>query len=149
MTTANYRRPLPRIRESTKPFWDACKKHELRVQKCTNCGTFRFPYRPMCASCNSTKYEWAKVNGTGQIFSFITVPAFPMGGSPMGTWPRDDYPINIAIIELPDAGKVHIVSNIVDCPFDKIKVGMPVELVFEDVTNDITLPKFKPSASEH
>ena len=62
----------------------------------------------------------------------------------MATWPADGYPINVVIIELPDAGGVHLASNIVDCKAEDIHTGMTVKVVFDDVTDEVTLPKFKP-----
>jgi hypothetical protein len=98
----------------------------------------------MCPNCNSLNEEWSQVSGKGEVFSYIIVPAYPLRGSPMGYWPQDDYPINIAIIQLSDAKDVRMVSTIVDCPFEDIRVGMPVEVVFDDVSAEVTLPKFRP-----
>lgn len=145
MMTNEYRRPLPKISETTRPFWEGCKRHELLIQRCGDCGTYRFPPRPMCPKCNSMNSGWSKVSGKGEIFSFIVVPGFKLQAAPMGSWPEDGYPINVVIVELPDAGGVHIVSNLVECRSEEIKVGMPVKVVFEDVTEEITLPKFRPA----
>ena len=62
----------------------------------------------------------------------------------MATWPADGYPINVAIVALPDADGVHLASNVVGCEAKDLKVGMKVSVVYEDVTPEVTLPKFKP-----
>lgn len=137
-----YRKPLPRIPEKTREFWDGCKRHELLIQRCKHCGTFRFPPRLMCSSCNSTSVEWSKVDGKGKIYSFIIPSAQAPGALPAKGF---EYPYAVALVELPDAGHVRIASNVVDCGLDDIRIGLPVEIVFDDVTEEITLPKFKPS----
>ncbi len=136
-----YQKAIPRVNELTKGFWEGCKQHELRIHKCKNCGSHRFPPRLMCPDCNSTNVEWSKVSGRGKIYSFI-IPHAPGPGEPPAR--GFDYPYAVLLVELPDAG-VRIPSNIVDCEINDIRVGMPVEVVFEDITPEITLPKFRPS----
>lgn len=131
-----YEKPLPEIRDHTKAFWEGCKRHELLIQRCGDCGTFRHPPRLICHECSSWNTEWVKITGRGIVYSYIVVrnhrnPAF-----------EKDLPI--ALIELSNAGQVRMVSNLVECKPDDIKIGMPVEVVFDDVTDEITLPKFKP-----
>ena len=141
----NYQKPLPRFHNRyAKDFYDGCKNRDLLIQRCKTCGKFRFPPQPMCPVCNSMEQEWTPVSGDGTVFTFAVIPGFEPRAVPMATWPADEYPINVAIIELPDAGGVHIVSNIVECEIEDIKVGMPVSVVFEDVTEEVTLPKFRP-----
>ncbi|MDA8373675.1 MAG: OB-fold domain-containing protein [Actinomycetota bacterium] len=84
------------------------------------------------------------MSGKGRIATFTVIPGYQRRAVPMFTWPSDAYPINVIIVELPDADGVHIVSNIVDCDLDELRVGMEVEVVFEDVTDEITLPRFRP-----
>ena len=139
---AEYQKPLPRVSERTKEFWEGCKRHELRVQKCSDCGQYRFPPLFMCPKCNSVNAEWSKVSGKGKIYSFIIPHRAAPGELPARGF---DYPYAVVLVELPDAGGVRIASNMVDCDLNDIKIGMPVEVVFDDVTDEITLPKFKPS----
>jgi len=130
-------RPLPGVDEDTKPFWDFCKQHELRVQKCLNCGKLYYPVSPICPHCLGMNYEWAKLSGKGEVYSFIVVrrryhPAF-----------ASDIPYAVAII-LTEEG-IHLLSNVVGVTPDAISIGMPVEVVFDDVDPEFSLPKFKPS----
>jgi len=142
--TTNYEKPLPQIRPDTAPFWEGCKRHELLIQRCSDCGTFRHPPRPMCPECNSLNSEWVKVT-KGTVYSYTVVHDRPM---PVLYLPgfANDRPLAIVLVELPEAGNIRMVSNIVDCRSEDLKIGTPVEVVFDDVTEEITLPKFKPTA---
>lgn len=142
--TAKYAKPLPRLHsQEAREFYDGCKRHELLIQQCKSCGKFRFPPQRMCPECNSLESKWTKVSGEGKVCSFTVIPHFEPRAVPMATWPADEYPILIVMVELPDANGVHIVSNIINCKPEEIKVGMPVKVVFEDVTEEVTLPKFQ------
>jgi len=133
----DYKKPLPYVYEETRPFWEGAKRHELLIQRCRECGKFVFFPRTLCPYCLSDNMEWVKASGRGKVYSFTIsyrtpVPSF-----------REDVPYNVAIIELEEG--VHMMSNIVQCKNEDIRVDMPVEVVFDDVTEEITLPKFKPS----
>lgn len=139
-----YDRPLPRFyADGSREFYEAATKHELRIQQCSECGRFRFPPQVMCPSCRSSKSQWTPVSGRGRIHTFTVVRGYEPRSVPMFSWPPDQYPIVVVIVELADAG-VRIVSNIIDCDPADLHVGMPVEVTFEDVTDDISLPKFRP-----
>ncbi len=144
MSTA-YDKPVPRFySEGAKEFYAAAKRHELHIQRCADCETFRFPPQRMCASCHSSDAEWAQVRGTGTIRTFTIIRSLEPRAVPMFSWPADGYPIVVIIVELSDAAGVHVVSNIVNCDPEEVRVGMEVEVVFDDVTDEITLPKFRP-----
>jgi uncharacterized OB-fold protein len=142
--TAKYQKPLPRLyTKDAREFYEGCKQHELLIQRCKSCEKFRFPPQRMCPECHSTQSEWAKVSGKGKVSSFTVIPHFEPRAVPMASWPEDGYPIMVVIVELPDAGGVHVVSNMINCNPEDIKVGMDVKVVFEEVTDEITLPKFE------
>lgn len=133
---SNYDKPLPYVHGETRPFWEGAKRHELLIQRCGDCGKFYFYPRSLCPHCMSDNIEWVKVSGKGKIYSFTI-------SHRTGTLPfQKDIPYNIAIIEL-DEG-VHMLSNVVECRNEDLRIGMPVEVVFDDVTPEITLPKFRP-----
>jgi uncharacterized protein len=67
---SDYKKPVPAITPDMKPFFDAAKRHELVVQRCTQCGTHRFPAREICSTCLSREAEWVQVSGDGEIFSY-------------------------------------------------------------------------------
>jgi uncharacterized OB-fold protein len=137
-----YAKPLPTPDPDTQPFWDACKEHEVRAQRCTGCGRFRWPPNPLCPHCRSWDFEWVKLAGTGEVYSYVVVhySAVPVFAAEM--------PYVVAHITMDGAdGAVRLVSNIVDCPWEEVRVGMRVAVVFEDVTPEFSLPKFRPLGS--
>jgi uncharacterized OB-fold protein len=118
-----------------KDFYAWCRRHELRFQRCTGCGTWRHVPRPMCAECQSTEWEWARVAGTGRIHCWTVVhralnKAF-----------ADDVPYAPVIVELDEGPRI---PSWVDMPIEALKVGARVEVWFDDVNDDVALPKFKP-----
>jgi len=131
-----YDKPLPYVHEETRSFWEGTKRHELWLQKCLDCGKFRFYPRSLCPYCFTYNTERIKVSGRGKVYSFTVShkPASPAF--------HQDVPYNIAIIDLEEG--VRMMSNIVDCKNEDIRIDMPVEIVFDDVTPEITLPKFRP-----
>jgi uncharacterized OB-fold protein len=131
-----YMKPLPKINADTKPFWDACRNHELRFQKCTECGHVRWPPSIICPLCYSNKTEWIRASGKGEIFSFVVYhkafhPAF-----------EADLPYVVAIVELEEGP--HFLTNIVGCDPGAVSCEMPVDVVWEDITEEFSLPKFRP-----
>jgi uncharacterized OB-fold protein len=131
-----YAKPLPRIDEETKGFWEACQRHELYVQKCGACATLRYYPRAVCPSCLSDRIEWVRCSGRGTVYTFTVTHQNQAPGF------RDTLPYVLAYVEL-DEG-VRMLTNIVGCAPDDVRIGMAVEVVFEDVTPTVTLPKFKP-----
>ena len=130
-----YNRPLPRRHGFGAEFYDFCKQHELRFQRCKGCGTWRQVPRDMCAKCGSPQWEWAKSSGKGTVFSWTTVM------QPMLPQFADVVPYSPVVIELEEG--VRMVSWLVDVAPGDIRIGLPVEVVFEDVTPEVTLPKFR------
>jgi uncharacterized OB-fold protein len=132
---AGYAKPLPVLEGLSKEFYDWCKQGQLRFQSCKSCGVWRHVPREMCAECGSWEWEWARSAGRGSVFTWtvVAVPLHPAF--------RDDVPLAPAVIEL-DEG-VRLLSQVVDCPPDALEIGMPVEVCFDDVTSEITLPKFR------
>jgi hypothetical protein len=126
--------PLPAITDDTRPFWAACRRHQLVVQRCTACAAFRHPPTPVCWRCRSFAHEWVPVSGRGTIFSFAVVhraflPALEAA-----------VPYTVIVVALDDAPGVRLVSNLVE---GAPAVGRPVEVLFEDVTPEVTLPRFR------
>lgn len=137
-------RPVPVPDVDTRPFWEACQQGELRAQRCTSCGRFRWPPQGFCPSCYGWEYEWLRLSGRGTVTSFSVVhhsavPSF-----------KDDLPYVVALIALEGTDDhVTITSNVVGCPWDTVEVGMPVEVVFNAVTAEATLPQFRAVEQAH
>ena len=139
MAKEEIRKPLPEITPVNQPFWDGAKAGKLMMQKCQNCGTWVFCPRPVCGDCASDKLEWVQVSGKGKVFSF-TVIREVVGQALRGFAP--DIPYVTAWVDLDDGPR--FCSNIIGCPIEKVHIDMPVEVVFEESGDGITLPKFKP-----
>lgn len=128
--------PIPVPDSDNQGFWDGCRRGELRLQRCTGCGRWRHHPRPMCAGCGSLGYEWAHASGRGVVHTFTivhrpTLPAF-----------EADLPYNVVVVALEEG--VFMVSNVVDCPPEALRIGMAVEVVFAPLSAEITLPTFRP-----
>jgi len=135
MAEATYNRPLPRRRGMAADFYQFCKQHELCFQRCTDCSAWRHVPRDMCAKCGSLNWEWTKSSGKGKLFSWTTVR------QPMLPQFADLVPYSPVVIEM-DEG-VRLVSWLIDVPPEELRLGLPVEVVFDDVTPEVTLPKFR------
>ncbi len=131
-----YRKPLPRIDEESRAYWEALARHELYFQRCRDCGTKRFYPRALCTSCLSSATEWVRASGRGTVYSFTVTHQNQAPGF------REELPYVLAIVAL-DEG-VRMMTNVIGCAPDAVRVGMEVEVVFEDVTAEITLAKFRP-----
>jgi hypothetical protein len=132
-----YNKPLPQPNADTKPFWDGCKEHQLRFQKCRNCGHLRWPPSIICPICYSPETEWTVASGKGKIYTFaIYHHAYDK------TF-ENDLPYVVALVELEEGP--HILTNIVGCSPSEVQCDMPVEVTWEDVTKQFSLPKFKPA----
>ena len=136
-TAASYAKPLPVITPENKPFWDACKAGELRMQQCTDCRHIRYPINLVCPRCLSSGAEWVRLSGRGTVFSYIVFHQVYHAAY------KDDVPYNVAMIQLEEGPRMF--SNVVGVPNDAVKVGDPVEVLFDPVTPEVSLPKFRPA----
>jgi uncharacterized OB-fold protein len=132
--TTQYQKPTPEINDENRAFWEGCRQGELRVQKCSNCGHIRH-LSPACPQCLKAEHEWVAASGRGTVYSWIVVHqrynrAF-----------EEDLPYNVTIVELDEGPRM--VTSLVDVENQDIKAGTLVEVVFDRVTEEITLPKFK------
>lgn len=132
-----YEKLLPRIDEMNRPYWEGAKRHELLLQKCQECGHYRYPPGETCPSCLSDRLEWVKVSGRGSVYTWTVFhqayhPAY-----------KDDIPYAVVAVELEEGPRM--ITNLVNCGTEDIKMGMPVEVVFDDVTGEVSLPKFRPA----
>jgi uncharacterized OB-fold protein len=128
-------KPIPSVTPMLAPFFAAARRGELVLQKCGSCGRFRFPQRELCSHCLSPAAAWTRVSGRGQVFSFNVMhqvyhPAFAA-----------DVPYAVVVVQLEEGARM--VSNLVGVKPHEIKCGMPVEVVFEKLSEEVTLPKFR------
>jgi hypothetical protein len=130
-----YSKPLPRGEDYHGMFYQFCQQHELRFQRCSDCGTWRHMPRESCKACGSFNWSWERAAGSGQIFSWTVIHrALHPGFGP-------EVPYAAVIVEL-DEG-VRLVSHVNDVSIDQLRIGLPVEVVFDDVTPEVTLHRFR------
>jgi uncharacterized OB-fold protein len=135
---SKYAKPIPHLDEENRPWWEALKRHELYIQRCRDCGALRYYPRALCPECLSPRTAWIRARGTGKVYTFTithqnTAPGF-----------RESLPYVLAYVELDEGLKM--LTNIVDCRPEEVRIGMPVAVVFDDVTPEVTLAKFRPAS---
>ncbi|MFF3326116.1 bifunctional MaoC family dehydratase N-terminal/OB-fold nucleic acid binding domain-containing protein [Streptomyces sp. NPDC002889] len=130
---AKGKRPRPVINRDNAGFWDGVAAHRLLIQRCEGCGTLRFPWLPGCVACGSLEWDTVEASGAGTVFSYVVMHHPP--------FPAFDPPYAVGLIELAEG--VRIVSNVVGVPYDKVRVGMPVEVEFLRVDEEWELPVFR------
>jgi len=128
--------PQPVPNPDNAGFWDGCRQHVLCLQSCVRCGAVRHPPRPACPHCRSFDGEWRRVSGRGVVYTFTIVH-----GPTLAVF-QEQAPYNVVVVQLAEGP--FMVSVLIDTPADRITIGMPVEVVFDDVSDTVTLPKFRP-----
>jgi uncharacterized OB-fold protein len=128
--------PLPHPTNLSQPHWEGCRKGVLRVQRCKDCSTYVFIPRHVCTNCQSDALEWVESSGQGSVYSLTTVHR-PQR-------PEFEPPYTVAIIELEEGW--HMLTNLVECEPEDVRVGLPVEVIFRKMSEEITLPLFRPRA---
>ncbi len=129
--------PVPLVEPLTEPYWAAAREGRLVIQRCTDCGTHRHLPHVLCPACGSTACDWEVSGGRGAVFTY-TVVTHPVHAAVV-----DVVPYAVVVVELDDCGNVLVPSNVVDCPPDEVHVGMAVEVVFDAVTDEVTIPRFR------
>jgi uncharacterized OB-fold protein len=125
----------PRVDLDNQGFWEAAKQHKLVFQKCKDCGLLVHRPRPMCPRCNSMEKEWFPSTGEGVVYSWVN---FVYANA---AYPGIKVPYTVVVVEMAEG--VRIISNLYDVKPEEVYVGMPVEVVFDDIADDLTLPKFR------
>jgi len=132
---SEYVKPLPKPSPTSRPFWDAAKRHELMLQRCGPCSKFIYYPRPRCPHCSSDRLSWEQCSGRGKLYSYTVVRR-------AASRTFADAPYILAIVELAEGPRM--TTNIV-APPEQLRVDMPVTVFFDDVTPGHTLVKFKPA----
>jgi uncharacterized OB-fold protein len=129
-------RPVPQPTPETQHFWDGTRLGEIRLQRCNGCGVVYFPPRPFCPSCSSKDVAIFRASGRAKLASYV------INHRPHPAW---DGPYSIALVELEEG--VRMMSNVVGCPQtpETLVLDMPLEATFEKLTDEITLPLWKPA----
>ena len=140
MSQQPYRKPIPVPTPETQFFWEKARQHELWIQRCTACGHVFFYPRFHCPQCLSDKLEWFQASGKGILYSYMINHRAPPGF-------EEEAPYAIAVVQLQEGPRM--MTNIVgieNTP-ENLVLDMLLEVVFEDATEEIAIPKFKPAGS--
>ena len=136
------RPPKPFIppNDTARFFWDAAREHRLVIQHCDSCGTFVHWPQLLCPRCHGDALSPAEVSGKGTVYSFTVVhhlfnPAF-----------AEDVPYALVLVELAEQPGLRLLANVVGCPNEALRIGMAVEVTFED-REGYSLPQFRPAAA--
>jgi uncharacterized OB-fold protein len=128
--------PSPLADAITLPWWQAAAEHRLVVQRCSSCGHTRLPPTPVCPECRSAEASWQPVSGHGEVYTYTIVHRPIAAGQPL--------PTVIAVIALEGSGGVRMISNVVGIDPTAVRIGLPVELVWEDMSAELAIPRFRP-----
>ena len=133
----NARRPLPQPTPETRHFWDGTRAGELRLQRCAACAHVYFPPRPFCPKCASREVGVFAASGRATLYSYV-IHQRPAPGF--------EAPYAIAVVELEEGPR--LMTNIVEAPQtpEALQLDMPLEVVFERISEEISLPLFRPAS---
>ena len=131
-------KPAPIPTPETQPYWDGCAAGELRLQRCADCSAAFFYPRPVCPACGSARVEWFTASGRATLYSYV-INHRPAPGF------ENDGPYAIAVVQLEEGPRM--MTNITGCPQtpEALQLDMPVEVAFEKLDDEITLPLFRPA----
>jgi uncharacterized OB-fold protein len=135
--TSDYQRPIPIPDEDSKPFFEGAREQRLMIQQCTNCGTMMWPAKPRCDNCLLPTVTWVQASGKGTLYSFVLMHQIYHPGF------ASETPYNIVQVDIEEG--LRIVSNVVGCSNADLAIGMPLEVTFETISDEVTLPRFKPA----
>ena len=134
---SDVRRPIPVPNELSKPFWAAAREHVLAMQRCQSCGHFQHPPYPTCVNCMSVDLKFEPVEGKGAIYAYTIM--YHTGDKRFAS----AVPYASIIVELDQAPGALMAGNLLDAPYTDAKVGRRVEVTFEKLNDEITLPQFR------
>lgn len=131
------RRLLPAPTAETAEFWEACRRHELLLQRCGSCGRVQFYPRVLCGGCGGRELEWMRASGLGRIrsFSLVRRPVSPAYAA--------EAPYALLLVELEEGPTM--MSTLTGCEPERAFVGMPVVVAFDDWPEGVTMPRFRPA----
>lgn len=135
--SAGPRFDLPTIDEGTEPWWAATREGKLLIKRCSDCGKAHFYPRIFCPFCWSENVDWERASGRATLYTWSVVysndlPPFP-----------DKVPYAAAIVDLEEGPRM--MTRVVGADFADLRVGMALQVTFEEETEQVTLPVFTPA----
>ena len=134
-----YNKPLPVPQGESDVYWQKAKQGELWLRNCKSCGNAYFYPRDISPCCFSRDTDWIQASGKATLFTYGIVLRAPHPGV------VDDVPFVTAVVELEEGPKMATNIVIEDPTPENLQIGMALEVVFEDITDELALPKFKPA----
>jgi uncharacterized protein len=131
MATAQRKIPAPEASPETQAFWDGAAQGKLLLKKCRSCGEVHYYPRTLCPFCGSDATEWLPAAGTGTLYSYSVMR-------------RAEVPYAIAYVTL-DEGPT-MMTNLVECDFDRLKIGQRMKVVFTPTDGGAAVPTFTPAS---
>jgi uncharacterized OB-fold protein len=131
----SHSKPLPVVTEENRPFWEGCRQGKLLLQYCDQCQQHQFYPRLYCMHCGSSNVRWVSASGRGVIYSYTVIH---QNKSPEFV---QDTPYNVVVVQLAEGPR--LMSTIVETDLAELRIDLPVTVVFDVVSEDIHLPRFK------
>jgi len=119
------------------PYWESLKEHEVKVQKCSACGTFRFVPKELCPNCQSMEVTWTTIAGTGEIYTFTIVRRAPTPAY------QEEAPYTIVHVTMAEGFRM--IATLKGTDVDSVAIGQQVKVAYDDVTPEWTLLTFAPA----
>jgi uncharacterized protein len=130
-------RPLPVIDDTNRHYWEGARQHRLVMQRCAACRTWAHPPRGTCLSCLSDRLIPEELSGKGRVYSWSVMHS---GGNPGF---EDHIPYVVLVVELDEQKGLFTIGNIVDYAAEDIEIGLPLEVTWEDINDEVTLPQWR------
>ena len=131
-------KPIPVPDEISGPFFDGARSGKLMLQHCTGCDGWSFPVRERCPHCFAARLEWRAASGKGTLYTFAIMHQMMNPGF------ASSMPYNVSQIDLLEG--VRMISNVVGIANADLRIGMSLEVTFDDVGDNVRVPKFRPAA---
>ena len=132
----DWTKPMPTMSGETRPYWEACRRGQLLIQRCDSCNEYQFYPRGVCVGCFTPNIKWVQASGKGTVWTFTVTRQNRAPGF------AEDVPYVLALVELDEGVKMF--TNIIDCPPQDVHIGMPVEVTFRRASDTMSVPYFKP-----
>jgi hypothetical protein len=125
---------LPTPEGDTVAFWEAAREERLLIRHCTSCGAYSYYPRPFCPTCWSEEIEWFEASGRGTLYTWSVIYSNDM--PPF----NERIPYVAAMVDLAEGPRM--ITNVVECPFEQLTIGMALRVVFRPISDEFTIPVF-------
>lgn len=138
MDNLTAQRPLPLADEASEGFWEAANAGRLDIQRCTQCRRWNHAPSLACPGCGSFDLAYETVSGKATLAAWTVIKEAPAPGF------RHMLPLIVGVVELAEQEHLVLGANVLEAGVEELRLGMPLEVVFEKLTDECTLPQFRP-----